>query len=109
MSDVLSYIHPGSLLCSGLTNPQVVRTAEMVDVAAIVFVRGKTPPEETIRLAEEKGIPLLLSPYTMFECCGRLWAAGVESCDIRGPNRQRAEQRLREFRHRKDPTTSTQS
>jgi predicted transcriptional regulator len=82
MSDVLSFTHEGTLLMSGLTNPQVVRTAEVAGITAIVFVRGKMPPEETIALAEERGIPLLASKYTMFETCGRLYKAGLASCGL---------------------------
>jgi predicted transcriptional regulator len=82
MSDVLSFTHEGTLLMSGLTNPQVVRTAEMAGIRAIVFVRGKLPPPETISLAEEKGIPLLASKYTMFETCGRVYRAGLPSCGL---------------------------
>jgi len=82
MSDVLAFTHEGTLLMSGLTNPQVVRTAEMAGIKAIVFVRGKIPPPETIALAEEKGIPLLASKYTMFETCGRLYQAGLPSCGL---------------------------
>ncbi len=82
MSDVLAFSHAGTLLMTGLTNPQVVRTAEMAGVQAIVFVRGKYPPPETISLAEEKSIPLLASRYTMYETCGRLYAAGLESCGV---------------------------
>lgn len=82
MSDVLAFTHEGTLLMSGLTNPQVVRTAEMVDIKAIVFVRGKLPPPETVALAEEKGIALLASKYTMFETCGRLYEAGLPSCGL---------------------------
>ncbi len=82
MSDVLAFTHEGTLLMSGLTNPQVVRTAEMADIKAIVFVRGKIPPAETIALAEEKGIPLLASKYTMFETCGRVFAAGLPGCGL---------------------------
>ena len=82
MSDVLAFTHEGTLLMSGLTNPQVVRTAEMAGIKAIVFVRGKIPPTETIALAEEKRIPLLASKYTMFETCGRLFAAGLSSCGL---------------------------
>lgn len=77
MSDVLAYSRPGSLLMTGLTHPQVVRTAEMAGVAAIVFVRAKQPPEETILLGEETGIPLLTTRYTMFDACGRLYKAGL--------------------------------
>ncbi|MFQ6101268.1 MAG: DRTGG domain-containing protein [Anaerolineae bacterium] len=82
MSDVLAFTHEGTLLMSGLTNPQVVRTAEMTGIKAIVFVRGKIPPQETIALAEQKGIPLLASKYTMFETCGRLYKAGLPSCGL---------------------------
>jgi predicted transcriptional regulator len=82
MSDVLAFTHEGTLLMSGLTNPQVVRTAEMAVIRAIVFVRGKIPPAETVSLAEEKGIPLLASKYTMFETCGRLYKAGLTSCGL---------------------------
>ncbi len=67
---------------TGLTNPQVVRTAEMAGVQAIVFVRGKYPPPETISMAEARNIPLLASRYTMYETCGRLYAAGLESCGV---------------------------
>jgi predicted transcriptional regulator len=77
MSDVLAFAQDGMLLMTGLTNPQVVRTSEMAGTAAIVFVRGKIPPPETIALAEEKGIPLLASKFTMFETCGRLYVAGL--------------------------------
>jgi predicted transcriptional regulator len=80
MSDVLSYNHAGAILLTGLTNPQVVRTAEMSGIRAIVFVRGKYPPPETIALALDKGIPLLASHYTMFETCGKLFSAGVPGC-----------------------------
>jgi len=78
MSDVLAYVKPGSLLLTGLVNPQSIRTAEMADLAAIVFVRGKTPGPDAIELAEELGIPLIGSPYGMYEICGRLYQAGLE-------------------------------
>jgi predicted transcriptional regulator len=97
MSDVLVFVHSGTLLLTGLTNPQIVMTCEVAEVAAIVIVRGKQPPVETIRLAEEKGIPLISAPYTMFECCGRVYAAGVQACDVRGDARRRAEVRLSEY------------
>jgi predicted transcriptional regulator len=82
MSDVLAFTHTGTLLMTGLTNPQVVRTAEMAGIVAIVFVRGKLPPPETIALAEEKGIPLLASKYTMYETCGRIFRTGLKSCGL---------------------------
>ncbi|HOG48478.1 MAG TPA: DRTGG domain-containing protein [Anaerolineae bacterium] len=82
MSDVLAFTHAGTLLLTGLTNPQVVRTAEMAGIRAIIFVRGKRPPRETIALAEEKGIPLLATRYTLYEACGRLYNAGLPGCGV---------------------------
>ncbi len=82
MSDVLAFTHADTLLLTGLTNPQVVRTADMAGIRAIVFVRGKLPPPETVTLAQEKGIPLLASKYTLFETAGRLYQAGLPSCGL---------------------------
>jgi predicted transcriptional regulator len=82
MSDVLAFTHAGTLLLTGLTNPQVVRTADMAGVQAIVFVRGKLPPPETVALAEQRNIPLLASRYTMYETCGRLYKTGLPSCGL---------------------------
>ena len=78
MSDVLAFMKPSSLLLTGLIHPQSIRSAEMADLAAIVFVRGKTPGPETIHLAEELGIPLIASPYGMYEMSGRLYQAGLK-------------------------------
>ncbi|MCS7316236.1 MAG: DRTGG domain-containing protein [Bryobacterales bacterium] len=77
MSDVLAFARPGTILLTGLTNVQAVRTADVADIRAIVFVRGKLPDRETIELAKARGIPLLATRLTMFEACGRLWAAGL--------------------------------
>jgi len=77
MSDVLASIQPEAVLLTGLCGPQVVRTAQMADVAAIVIVRGKKPPQETVALAQQEGIPLISTRYGMFEACGRLYAAGL--------------------------------
>jgi len=77
MSDVLAYSGPGALLLTGLANAQSLHTADMAEIKAIIYVRGKQPNEETIRLAETRGIPLLCTPLGMFECCGRLYQAGI--------------------------------
>lgn len=81
MSDVLASVQPEAVLCTGLCNPQVVRTAQMADVAAVVFVRGKHPPAETIHLAAEEDLPLITTPYGMFEVCGRLHSHGLTSLE----------------------------
>jgi len=90
MSDVLSFGKPGAILLTGLTNPQVVRTAEMAEMAGIVFVRGKRPPPETVALAREKRIPLIAAPYTLFEMCGRLYQHGMIGCDLEGRRKKGA-------------------
>ena len=77
ISDILSFRGPGSLLLTGLTNIQVIRTAEILDFVAICFVRGKLPQPETVRLAQEKGIPMLATPHLMFEACGLLYSRGL--------------------------------
>lgn len=77
MSDVLSFAKPGSILLTGLTNPLVIRTADTMDLLAIIFVRGKRPLAEAIELATQKGIPLLATRFIMFETCGRLYKAGI--------------------------------
>ncbi len=77
MSDVLVFAEPQMMLITGLTNPQSVRTAEMADIPLIVFVRGKRPAAETLKLAEEIGIGVILSAYTMYETCGLLYNAGL--------------------------------
>lgn len=81
MSDVLASIQPEAVLLTGLCNPQVVRTAQMADVAAIVLVRGKQPAQETVKLAEEENLALISTPYGMFEVCGRLHSAGLVSLE----------------------------
>ncbi len=83
MSDVLASIQPNAVLLTGLCNPQVVRTAQMADVAAIIFVRGKVPTSEIIELAQSEGIPLITAPFGMFELCGRLFKAGLPSLEMR--------------------------
>lgn len=79
MSDVLAFSVTHSLLITGLTNAQVIRTAEISDIKAIVFVQSKRPEIETIALAEGRGIPLLVTGLSMFEACGRLYEKGLRS------------------------------
>jgi len=80
MSDVLAYAVSGCLLLTGLTNAQVIRTADVLDIAAIILVRGKKPAPETLRAAVEKGIPLLSTKYILFETAGRLYQNGIVGC-----------------------------
>jgi hypothetical protein len=77
MSDVLAFGSEGMVLMTGLTNPQVVRTAEMAGINVIVIVRDKTPPPETLELARESGITVINTGYTMYEACGRLFKEGL--------------------------------
>ena len=77
MSDVLAFVSDDCVLLTGLTNEQVVRTAEMVDVDCLIFVRGKVPSPDVCRLADERKITLLSTNLTMFVSCGKLFAAGI--------------------------------
>ena len=77
MSDVLAFVNDRVLLLTGLVNLQVVRTAEMMDISAIVFVRGKSPDDSIIELAEAKGMVILTTDLTMYESCGKLYAGGL--------------------------------
>jgi predicted transcriptional regulator len=78
MSDVLMFVKPNMLLITGLTNPQAVRTADMAEAPVLVFVRGKHPAADTLALAEELEIAVVLSAYTMFETAGLLFKAGLQ-------------------------------
>ena len=81
MSDVLAFVNDRVLLLTGLVNLQVVRTAEMMDISAIVFVRGKRPDANIIELAETKGLVILTTDLTMYESCGKLYAGGLTGND----------------------------
>ena len=77
MSDVLTSVQEGSLLLTGLANFQVIRTAEMAELGAICFVRGKIPQDDVIEMAESKGIPLLATKLSLYESSGRLYEKGI--------------------------------
>ena len=78
MSDVLAHVGEDTMLLTGLINSQSVRTAEMLDVPCLVFVRGKIPHKDAVQRAELIGLPTLVTQYSMFEACGRLFAEGLE-------------------------------
>ena len=82
MSDVLAYCNDESILITGLCNNQVVRTAEMLDLRAIVFVRGKKPTEEVIELARENNITMIASNYSLFAASGILFGKGLSGISI---------------------------
>lgn len=77
MSDVLAFIKPNCLLLTGLINSQVIRTAEIADIRAICFVRGKKPDIELMNLARSSNIPLFATRLAMFESCGKLYEKGL--------------------------------
>lgn len=79
MSDVLAYVKNQAVLLTGLVNSQVVRTAEMMDMVCIVFVRNKRPTEEMIELAKEHGIVMLATSMRMYEACGKLYSSGLNN------------------------------
>ena len=77
MSDVLAVVKEQAVLLTGLVNPQVVRTAEMMDMHCIVFVRGKRPRLDMIELAEDRDMVMLCTGLEMFTACGKLYEAGL--------------------------------
>lgn len=78
MSDVLAFAKERSVLLTGLVNPQAIRTALMLDMPCVVFVRAKKLTDEVIELAKESGIAVLSTKYRMFETCGKLYAKGLK-------------------------------
>lgn len=77
MSDVLAFVKDQTLLLTGLINSQVIRTAEMMDIIAICFVRGKIPPEDVVELAKAKNIAVLTTAQPLYIACGRLYENGL--------------------------------
>ena len=82
MSDVLAVVQEDTLLLTGLVNSQSIRTAEMLDLPCVVFVRGKNPHKDAIERARELGMPALSTQYSMYEACGRLYGSGLSAVEI---------------------------
>lgn len=83
MSDVLAYVKDQAVLLTGLVNQQVIRTAEMMDMVCIVFVRGKQPDAQMIALAEERSIVMMSTEFRMFTACGLLYENGLKGgCNV---------------------------
>lgn len=77
MSDVLAFVNEKTVLLTGLTNVQVIRTAEMLDLKCLIFARGKVPGEDVLRQADELGLVVMTAPKTMFTCAGLLYEGGL--------------------------------
>jgi len=77
MSDALAFVKEQAVLLTGLLNPQSIRTAEMLDMRCVIFVRGKKPTDEMIALAKDLDIVVLATSFHMFTACGRLYKAGL--------------------------------
>lgn len=83
MSDVLAFDVENTLLLTGLINQHVIRTAELLDVKSVLFVRGKTIPNEIIEQARNAGICLLHTDKTLYVSCGILYNSGLPGCKRR--------------------------
>ena len=81
LSDVLAFTKERTLLLTGMTNLQVIRTVEISDLSGVVFVRGKMPRPEVIEAAVLQKIPVMMTNYTMYEACGRLYKEGLPGCE----------------------------
>jgi len=82
ISDILMCTKEPTMLLTGLTNPQIVRLSDMIDLFGIVFVRGKIPPQEIIDMAIERELPLITTKYTLYRSSGILYNMGLRSCKI---------------------------
>jgi hypothetical protein len=78
MSDILTAVQRGALLLTGLTNNQVIRTGKVAAGSAIVFVRGKKPSLENVKLAQEYNLPIMTTELSMFDACGILYSNGIK-------------------------------
>ncbi|MBN1327098.1 MAG: transcriptional regulator [Candidatus Cloacimonetes bacterium] len=82
ISDILHCTQEKTLLLTGLTNPQVVRLSDMIDLYGIIFVRGKRPSPDLIKMAQERELPLISTMYTLYKSSGILYNLGLRSCKI---------------------------
>jgi len=82
ISDILMCTKESTLLLTGLTNPQIIRLSDMIDLFGIVFVRGKEPPKDILEMAEERGLPLISTKFTLYKSSGILYNSGLRSCKI---------------------------
>lgn len=85
MSDVLAFVNEKTVLITGLTNPHVVRTSEMLDLKCLVFARGKIPTDDILDQAEEQGLVVIATKQTAFTACGLLYEAGLRGVPIEWP------------------------
>ncbi len=83
MSDVLAFVKDQALLLTGLVNGQVIRTAEMMDIHAVIFIRGKEPTAEVLSLAESREMVIMKTDLPMYPACGKLYAAGLAGGSVR--------------------------
>lgn len=79
MSDVMAFVKENVVLLTGLVNPQAIRTADLMDIKVIVFVRGKLLPADMVAEAESNGMAIITTKYSMFLACGRLYEAGIRA------------------------------
>jgi hypothetical protein len=77
MSDVLTLDEHNIVLITGLSNVQLVRTAEMADIEVVLLARNKIASEEMLELANENGLIILQSPYSIFRASGILYKNGL--------------------------------
>jgi predicted transcriptional regulator len=78
MSEILAFARPGALMITGLTNVQSARTADIANVRAIVYIRGKRPDQKAVTLARQSRIPVLTTKFGMFDVCGILRERGLK-------------------------------
>ncbi|KQC05122.1 MAG: transcriptional regulator [Candidatus Cloacimonas sp. SDB] len=82
ISDTLMCVKEPTLLLTGLTNPQIIRLSDMIDLLGVIFVRGKVPSQEIIDMAVERDLPLVMTKFTLYKSSGILYNKGLRACNI---------------------------
>ena len=95
MSDVLAFVNEKSVLITGLVNPHVIRTADMLDLKCLVFARGKVPTEEIVEAAKDHGMIVMATKETAFTTSGLLYQAGLRGAPILWPEAEEETQTVR--------------
>ncbi len=83
MSDVMAYVNESVMLLTGLTNPQSIRTTDLMDIRVVVFVRGKVPGAEMVSEAQKNGMAIITTRHSMFISCGMLYERGIRRSGVR--------------------------
>lgn len=70
-----------AVILTGLTSDNLIRTAKVAEVAAVVFVRGKKPDASAVALARSYDLPTMVTSHSLFVASGKLYMNGLRGLD----------------------------